>query len=53
MLFDIEADTLQFHSEHLEKEATLLSTMLKDMDIKNIISIANTRPDFLEILGET
>lgn len=27
--------------------------MLKDMDIKNIISIADTEPDFLEIFGET
>ena len=27
--------------------------MLKDMDIKNIISIADTEPDFMSIFGET
>ena len=27
--------------------------MLKEMDIKNIISFADTEPDFLEIFGET
>ena len=53
LLFNIEENTLQHHSEHQEKQAPLLSTKLKDMDIKNIISIANTKPDFIEIFLET
>ena len=44
---------MQHHSEQLEKQAALLSTMLTKIDIKHIISIADTEPDFLEIFGET
>ena len=48
MLAEIEENTLQNHSEHLEKQAALLSTMLTKMDIRHIISITDTEPDFLE-----
>ena len=53
LLSEIEGNSSQHHSEHLEKQAALLSTMLTKMDIKHIISIADTEPDFLEIFGET
>ena len=53
LLSNLEADNQLHHSKHLEKQANLLSTMLKDMDIKNIISIADTEPDFLSIFSET
>ena len=53
MLQDIEENASQNHSEHLEKQATLLSTMLNKMDIRRLISFADNEPDFLEIFGET
>ena len=53
MLFDIEENSSQHHSQHLEKQAALLSTMLTKMDIKHIISVTDNEPDFLEIFGET
>ena len=52
MLSDIEADPEGNHSEYLEKQASLLSAMLKDLDLPGIISLANTEPDFIEIFGE-
>ena len=53
MLAEIEENILQNRSEHLKKQAALLSTMLTKMDIGRIISMADTEPDFLEIFGET
>merc|ERR1712082_427826 len=53
MLQDIEDNASQNHSEHLEKQATLLSNLLNKMDIRHLISYADTEPDFLEIFGET
>ena len=53
LLSNLEADNQLHHSKHLEKQANLLSTMLKDLDIKNIISIADSEPNFLRIFGET
>ena len=53
LLTDLEADPDKYHSEQLEKQATLLSTMLKDLDITGIISLADSEPDFIEVFGET
>merc|ERR1711989_52547 len=53
LLQDIEENASQNHSEHLEKQATLLSTMLNKMDIRHLISFADNQPDFPEIFGET
>ena len=53
LLQDIEENASQNHSEHLEKQATLLSNMLNKMDIRRLISFADNEPDFLEIFGET
>ena len=53
MIADLEADPERFHSEKLENQATLLSNMLKDLNINKIIGLADTEPDFLEIFGET
>ena len=53
MIADLEANPEKFHSEKLEKQATLLSSMLKDLNINEIIGLADTEPDFLEIFGET
>ena len=49
LLSELESDPDRNHSEQLEKQATLLSNMLKDLDLTGIISLA----DFLEIFGET
>ena len=46
-------DPTMSDSEHLEKQATLLSNMLNKMDIRRLISFADNEPDFLEIFGET
>ena len=51
MLADLEADPEKYQSER-EKQATLLSSMLKDLDIVGIISLADTEPDFIEVFGE-
>ena len=53
LLAEIEENSLQHHLQHLEKQAALLSTMLTKVDISNIISYADTEPDFLDIFGET
>ena len=53
MIADLEADPERFHSEKLENQANLLSNMLKDLNINEIIGLADTEPDFLEIFGET
>ena len=53
MLVNLEADPEKYHSEQLEKQATLLSSMLKDLDIIGIISLADTEPNFIEVFGET
>ena len=53
LLSELEADPDKNHSEHLEKQATLLSTMLKDLDLTGIVSLADTEPDFIEVFGET
>ena len=53
LLTEIEENSSLHHSEHLEKQAALLSTILTKVDIRKIISYADTEPDFLEIFGET
>merc|ERR1711955_73066 len=53
LLSEIEENSLLHHSEHLEMQAALLSTMLTKVYIRKIISYADTEPDFLEIFGET
>merc|ERR1712240_296693 len=53
MISDLEANPEKFHSEKMEKKATLFSSMLKNLNIDEIIGIADTEPDFLEIFGET
>ena len=42
LLTELKADPDKNHSKHLEKQATLLSTMLKDLDLTGIISLADT-----------
>ena len=44
MLADLKADPEKYHTEQLEKQATLLSSMLKGLDITAIISLADTEP---------
>ena len=53
LLSDLETDTMQHNSEHLDKQANLLSTMLKDMDIMNITCITDIEPDFQTTFRET
>ena len=53
MISDLKANPEKYHSKKLEKQATLLSSMLKDININEIISLADTEPDFIEIFGET
>ena len=53
LLSELESEPDKNHSEHLEKQATLLLNMLKDLDPAGIISLVETEPDFLEIFGET
>ena len=53
LLLNLEANSQDHHSEHLEKQATLLSTMLNEMDLKHVISLSDTEPEFIEIFGET
>ena len=53
LLSKTEENPSQHHSEHLEKQAALLLSMLNKTDIKDIISLAYQEPDFLEIFGET
>ena len=49
MIADIKANSDKFHSKKLEKQATLLSSMLKDLNIKEIIVLADIEPNFLEM----
>ena len=53
MIADLEADPERLYSEKFENQANLLSNILKDLNINEIISLADTEPDFLEIFGET
>ena len=53
IIADLEADPERFHSEKLEIQVNLLSNMLKDLNINEIIGLADAEPDFLEIFGET
>ena len=53
LLSELETNPDGNHSEQLEKQATLLSNILKDLDLTGIISLADTEPEFLEIFGET
>ena len=53
LLNDLEVESPSNHSEHLEKQASLLSTMLKSMEIDKIILLCETEPDFFSIFGET
>ena len=53
LLKDIEADSPSNHSEHLKGQASLLSSMLKSMEIDKILVLCETEPDFFTIFGET
>merc|ERR1712030_293438 len=53
LLDDVEADSPSNHSEHLEKQASLLSSMLKSMEIDKLLVLCETEPDFFTIFGET
>merc|ERR1712148_134626 len=53
LLNDLEVESPTNHSEHLEKQAQLLSIMLKSMEIDKIILLCETEPDFFSIFGET
>merc|ERR1712240_90369 len=53
MLQDIEENASQNHSEHLEKQAALLSNLFNKINFRHLTAYADTEPDFLEIFGET
>ena len=53
LISNIESDPDAIHSENLEKQANVISSMLKELDVPGIIDLAVTEPDFLEIFGET
>ena len=53
LIQSIESDPEGIHSENLEKQTTILNSMLRDLNIPGIIELANTEPDFLKIFGET
>ena len=53
LLEDLEANSPVHHLEHLKKQATLLSSMLKLMNIDQILLLSETEPDFLCHFGET
>ena len=53
MLSKLEEDSSLHHSEHLKEQAALLSSMLNKINIDRIISIADHKPNFLDMLGET
>ena len=53
LIDSIESDPDGVHSENLEKQATVLNSMLKELDIPGIIELAATEPDFIEIFSET
>merc|ERR1712055_523541 len=53
LLTDLETDSPSNHSEHLEKQASLLSSMLKSMEIDKLLVLCETEPDFFSIFGET
>merc|ERR1711942_336975 len=53
LLDDVEADSPSNHSEHLEKQASLLSSMLKSREIDKLLVLCETEPDFFTIFGET
>ena len=48
----IEADSPSNHSEHLKEQASLLSSMLKLMEIDKILVLCESEPDFFTIFGE-
>ena len=50
---NIESDPEAVHSENLEKQANLIGSLLKELNVPGIIDLAATEPDFLEIFGET
>ena len=47
LIQSIELDPEGIHSENLERQTTILNSMLRDLDIPGIIELANTEPDFL------
>ena len=52
MIADLEADPERFHSEKLENQVNLHCNMLIDFNTNEIIGLADTEPDFLEIFGD-
>ena len=53
LLNQLEEDSLSNHSEHLKEQATMLSLMLKSIEIYKIIILCETESDFFSIFGET
>ena len=53
MIADLEANPEKYHSQKLEKQAPLQSSMLNDLNITKIVGLADTEPNFIEIFGET
>lgn len=53
LLDELEENSPSIHSEHLKEQASMLSSMLKSMEIDKIISLCKSEPDCFSIFGET
>ena len=53
MLSKLEEDSSLHYSEHLKEQAALLSLLLTKNNVDHIISIADHKPNFLDMFGET
>ena len=53
LLDELEENSPSNHSEHLKEQASMLSSMLKSMEIDKIIILCESDPDFFSIFGET
>ena len=52
LLEDLKVNSYIHHSEFLKELAALLSSILKDMNIDNILTLSETEPNFLSLFGE-
>ena len=53
MLSKLEEYSSLHHSEHLKEQAAILCSMLNQINVDHIISIADHKPNFLDMFGET
>ena len=53
LLNKLEEDSPSNHSENLKAQAIMLSSMLKSVQIDEIIILCETEPDFFSIFRET